>query len=79
MKLILFQVVDWRKTIPMVAATTRSEEPWWRVKCVEDFAKTLTRAWWCMNGQMCLILAASSKSFDGLHVDMTCVLIGGHK
>ena len=79
MKLILFQAVDWRKTIPMVVAATRSKEPQWCVKRMEDFAKTLTGVWWRMNGQMCLILAGSSKSFDDLHVDMTCVLIGGHK
>ena len=45
-----FEDVDQRNSILMVLTATRLEQPWWRVKCVEDFSKTLTSAWWCVDG-----------------------------
>ena len=70
---------DQRKTILMVLAATRSELPWWRVRRMELFAKTLTSAWQCMNGQMWMFLVAMCKAIENLHGDISYVLIGGQR
>ena len=45
-----FDDVDQRSKILMVSAATWSEMPWWRVRHVEFFAKTLTGAWQRVDG-----------------------------
>ena len=63
----------------MVSGATRSEQPWWRVKRVEDFAKTLTGAWWRVDIQMRMFSAALCRGIEKLHGDMSYVLIGGQR
>ena len=71
--------VDRRRTILMVSAATRSEMPWWRMRCMEFCAEILTEAWWCVDGQMWMFLAEMCKAIENLHSDMSYVLIGGHR
>ena len=63
----------------MVAEATRLEQPWWRVKRMENLAKTLTDAWWCVGGQMRMFLMALCRAIEKLHDDMSYVLIEGQK
>ena len=63
----------------MVSAATRLELPWWRVKRVELFAKTLTGMLWRVDGQMSMFLKAMCRAIENLHDDISYVLIGGQR
>ena len=62
-----------------MANATRSEQPWWRMKLVENLAETLTGAWWRMGGQMRMFPVELCREIEKLHDDMSYVLIGGQK
>ena len=63
----------------MVSVATRSKLPWWRMKRVELFAKTLTDTWRRVDSQMSMFLAAVCRAIENLHGDISFVLIGGQR
>ena len=76
---ILFRRCRLEKDDSDGVAATRSELPWWRVKCVELFAETLTSVWRRVDGQKWMFLAAMCKAIENLHSDVSYVLIGGQR
>ena len=71
--------VDRRKTSPMVATTTRLEQPWWGVKRIGDLAENLIGAWQRLDSQIRMFWAALCRAIEKLHYDMRYVLIEGQK
>ena len=63
----------------MVTEATRLEQPWWRVKRVENLAVTLTGTRWHVDGQMRIYPAALYRGIEELHGDGSYVLIGGQR
>ena len=63
----------------MVLVATRSKIPWWRMRHMDHFAKTLTSAWRRVDGQLWMFLAVICRSIEYLHDDMSYVLIGGQR
>ena len=59
----------------MVAEETRSEQPWWSVKRVENLAGSLSGMWQCVDGQMRIFPTALCRGIEKLHGDGSYVLI----